>query len=196
MARYTFTCEHFNYNDFNGDEQDVASKHTTQFRADDLTTMLENFEMFLRGAGFQFDGVIDVVPMEDGNDCEEDLRAIDDFVAEQRSEKVMNHIVKDLMGRESSFKTEVELDNMNASFVAGSSDWDTGAAMPTFRIDDTIDLSGITISSLNTDPVFSEQYSFDFSATSDKCEVCSLPKSVMSIHKCYDDNCPLYAVKN
>ena len=191
MARYTFTCEHFNYNDFNGDEQNVASKHTTQFRADTLETMLENFEMFLRGAGFQFDGVIDVVPMEDGNDCEEDLRAIDDFVAEQRSEKVMNHIVKDLM--DNPFKPEDELDNMNKSFVAGASDWDTGAAMSTFRIDDTIDLSGITISSLNTDPVLSEQYSFNFS---DKCEVCSLPKSVMSIHKCYDDNCPLYAVKN
>ena len=104
MARYTFTCQHFNYNDFNGDEQDVASMHTTQFRADDLNTMLENFEMFLRGAGFQFDGVIDVVSI-DGNDCEEDLRAIDDFVAEQRSEKVMNHIVRDLM--DSPFKTEV-----------------------------------------------------------------------------------------
>ena len=190
MARYTFTCQHFNYNDFNGDEQDVASMHTTQFRADDLNTMLENFEMFLRGAGFQFDGVIDVVSI-DGNDCGEDLRAIDDFVAEQRSEKVMNHIVRDLM--DSPFKTEVELDNMNKAFVAGASDWDTGAAMPTYRIDDTIDLSGITISSLNTDPVFSEQYSFDFS---DKCEVCSLPKSVMAIHKCYDDNCPIYAVKN
>jgi hypothetical protein len=193
MARYTFTCEHFDYDMFRGEENGVASTHITQFRADDLTTMLENFESFLRGAGFHFDGVIDVVSVDDGK---EDLRAIDDFVAEQRSERVMDHIVKDLMGRESSFKTEVELDNMNASFVAGSSDWDTGAAMPTFRIDDTIDLSDITISSLNTDPVFSEQYSFDFSATSDKCEVCSLPKSVMSIHKCYDDNCPLYAVKN
>ena len=165
MARYTFTCEHFNYNDFNGDEQNVASKHTTEFRADTLETMLENFEMFLRGAGFQFDGVIDIVSMEDGNDCEEDLRAIDDFVAEQRSEKVMNHIVKDLM--DNPFKTEDELDNMNKAFVAGAS--------------------------LNTDPVLSEQYSFEFS---DKCEVCSLPKSVMSIHKCYDDNCPIYAVKN
>jgi len=183
MARYTFTCQHFNYNDFNGDEQNVASMHTTQFRADDLTTMLENFEMFLRGAGFQFDGVIDVVPMEHGNDCEEDLRAIDDFVAEHQSEKVMAHIVKDLMAN--SFKSEdeyeVKLDN-----------WDTGAAMATSRIDDTIDLSGITISSLNSDPVLLEQHSFDFS---DRCEVCSLPKSVMSIHKCYDDNCPIYAVK-
>ena len=65
MARYTFTCEHFDYNNFTGEELDVASKHTTEFRADDLTTMLENFELFLRGAGFVFDGVIDVVKPED-----------------------------------------------------------------------------------------------------------------------------------
>ena len=67
MARYTFTCEHFDYNDFTGDEQNVASKHTTQFRADTLETMLENFEMFLRGAGFQFDGVIDVISPEEND---------------------------------------------------------------------------------------------------------------------------------
>ena len=143
MARYTFTCEHFDYNDFTGDEQNVASKHTTEFRADTLETMLENFEMFLRGAGFQFDGVIDIVPMEDGNDCEEDLRAIDDFVAERRSEKVMNHIVKDLMNN--PFKTEDELDNMNKDFVAGAS--------------------------LNTASVFSEQGSFDFSENCQLCKL-------------------------
>jgi hypothetical protein len=67
MARYTFTCEHFDYDMFRGEENGVASKHTTQFRADELTTMLENFELFLRGSGFVFDGVIDVVN-PDAND--------------------------------------------------------------------------------------------------------------------------------
>ena len=61
MARYTFTCEHFDYDMFRGEENGVASKHTTEFRADNLTTMLENFDLFLRGSGFVFDGVIDVV---------------------------------------------------------------------------------------------------------------------------------------
>jgi hypothetical protein len=70
MARYTFICEHFDYNNWNGKEEDVASKHTTEFRADDLTTMLENFEMFLRGAGFQFDGVLDVVKIEEPEEIE------------------------------------------------------------------------------------------------------------------------------
>lgn len=87
MARYTFTCEHFDYNNFTGDELDnVASKHTTEFRADDLTTMLENFELFLRGAGFVFDGVIDVV----NPDAEEIDFEIED-------PHIMSHLVNDIM---------------------------------------------------------------------------------------------------
>lgn len=65
MSRYTFTCEHFDYNDFTGKEEKVSSKHTVEFRADTLETMLENFEMFLRGAGFHFDGQLDIVQDEE-----------------------------------------------------------------------------------------------------------------------------------
>jgi hypothetical protein len=67
MARYTFTCEHFDYESFEGlASEKVVSRHTTEFRAADLTTMLENFELFLRGSGFHFNGVIDIVnPDED-----------------------------------------------------------------------------------------------------------------------------------
>ena len=64
MARYTFTCEHFDYNDWTGEETGVISKTVTEFRADEMITMLENFESFLRGAGFVFDGHIDVVEPE------------------------------------------------------------------------------------------------------------------------------------
>ena len=128
MARYTFTCEHFDYNNFTGDELDVASKHTTEFRADDLTTMLENFEMFLRGAGFQFDGTIDVVnPDAEFDDTD------DESVADS---KVMEHIVADLLRQQ-----EIQ------------------------------ELQG-------------------------KCEVCGLDKQVMAVHKCFDNNCPIYTPKN
>jgi hypothetical protein len=65
MARYTFTCEHLDYDMFRGEENGVASKHTTEFSADTLETMLENFELFLRGSGFHFDGVLDVVKPEE-----------------------------------------------------------------------------------------------------------------------------------
>jgi hypothetical protein len=202
MARYTFTCEHFSYNDFTGDEMDVASKHTTEFRADDLTTMLENFESFLRGAGFYFEGHLDVVNEDLGNFdgdygvAEED----EEFGNEEQSRKVMQHIVQDLMKNPISMKNNddifINLDNMNSGSGISSNEWDTGAAMPTLAIDDTIDLSRITISTLNTDPIFSEQYTLNFSEYKGNCEVCNLPKSVMAVHKCYDDNCPLYAPKN
>ena len=86
MARYTFTCEHFNYDMFRGEENGVASKHTTEFRADDLTTMLENFELFLRGSGFHFDGVLDVVKPD-----EEEI----DFEIEDPH--IMSHLVNDIM---------------------------------------------------------------------------------------------------
>ena len=126
MARYTFTCEHFDYNNFTGEELDVASKHTTEFRADDLTTMLENFEMFLRGAGFHFDGTIDVVKPED-DDIDDEEPVVDS--------KVMEHIVADLLRQQ-----EIQ------------------------------ELQG-------------------------KCEVCGIDKQVMAVHKCFDDNCPIYAPK-
>ena len=133
MARYTFTCEHFDYNNFTGKENGVASKHTTEFRADDLTTMLENFEMFLRGAGFHFDGVIDVV----NPDADDDIfREEDDEAKFEANSKVIEHIVADLLRQQ-----EIQ------------------------------ELQG-------------------------KCEVCGIDKQVMAVHKCFDDNCPIYAPKN
>jgi predicted nucleic acid-binding Zn-ribbon protein len=195
MARYTFTCEHFNYNDFNGDEQNVAAKHTTEFRADTLETMLENFEMFLRGSGFVFDGVIDVVSVEDGSDCEEDLRAIDDFVAEQRSERVMNHIVNDLMTNpfKSKEQYEINLQGLNESttvFGASDSDgqysfnFDTMAgAQPTYTVNFDDQTEDFTIGGVNLDEINI--------SLNEYCEVCNLPKSVMQSHKCYDEKCPI-----
>ena len=100
MARYTFTCEHFDYNDFTGDEQNVASKHTTEFRADTLETMLENFELFLRGSGFVFDGVIDVVKPEDENF---------DFT----ETNVMPHLVNDILNSPKFNATSLTGQNAN-----------------------------------------------------------------------------------
>ena len=182
MARYTFTCEHFDYNDFNGDEQNVASKHTTQFRADTLETMLENFEMFLRGAGFQFDGVIDVISPEE-NDIEEDLQAIDEFVADHQSERVMDHIVKDLM-RQNDQKESVKLqDQFGDVFVSDDSMGSPfAAAQSTLTItSDEYDLSPLQLN-LNLE--------------NETCSLCKLPVSVMKLHQCFDPSCPSGAYRN
>jgi hypothetical protein len=197
MARYTFTCEHFSYNDF-GDENNIASKHTTEFRADTLETMIENFEMFLRGSGFVFDGVIDVVPMEDSNDCEEDLRAIDEFVSDQRGHRVFSSMVDDLLKDDG----KVILSGINDFDNQHSFNFDNMAAgQPTFTVNS---IENINISSLSDDyivsfdsnqiPAFTtknlnlDEINISFN---EYCEVCHLPKSVMQSHKCYDEKCPV-----
>jgi hypothetical protein len=168
MARYTFTCEHFNYNDF-GDENNIASKHTTEFRADTLETMLENFEMFLRGSGFHFDGVIDVVSLED--DVEDDV-------------SVMSHIADDLI-RQNSKKSEEDI--FGDVFVSNESeiDFDFGAAGPTLTV-----LPGLE--PLATEDDF--QINLDFE--NENCSLCKLPISVMDLHQCFDPSCPSGAYRN
>jgi hypothetical protein len=60
MPKFVFTCEH---KDIWTNNQ--VCKNTHEFETETLNEVLQNFEMFLRGAGYVFDGVIDVVPSED-----------------------------------------------------------------------------------------------------------------------------------
>jgi hypothetical protein len=174
MAKYTFTCEHFNYNDFNGNEMDVASKHTTEFRADDLTTMLENFESFLRGAGFHFDGVIDIVPPEKEISWDEEETGDTDA---ELSKRVFDHMVKDLTKNNDDIVVSVpnqysfNFETMNDSHG-------------TYKIDDGVDFKEIN---------FSLQES-SFEETN--CPLCKLPVSVMQLHQCFDPKCPCGAYRN
>jgi hypothetical protein len=89
MARYTFVCEHLEYDMFRGEENSVAVKHTTEFNADDLNTMLQNFESFLRGAGFHFNGTIDIVNEEEGQWDDED--------GDDTGSLVMSSMVNDIL---------------------------------------------------------------------------------------------------
>ena len=58
MPKFKFTCDHSN---------SFVDEHviTQEFRAESLNDVLENFEMFLRGAGYVVDGVLDIVPHDD-----------------------------------------------------------------------------------------------------------------------------------
>jgi hypothetical protein len=86
MARYTFICEQTDI----FDEDNVTSKHTTEFRADDLNSVLEEVEMFLKGSGFHFDGVLDIVKPEEERNWDDE----DDYEPDVR---VMEHVVADLL---------------------------------------------------------------------------------------------------
>ena len=60
MPKFTLTCQHTSMW-----TNQSTCKNTHEFEVETLNEVLENFEMFLRGAGYVFDGVIDVVPSED-----------------------------------------------------------------------------------------------------------------------------------
>lgn len=65
MTKYTLIVEH---EDLYG--KPSGQKSTHEFHADTLSTVLENTELFLRGAGFYFEGNLDIIkdePYEDDN---------------------------------------------------------------------------------------------------------------------------------
>lgn len=190
MARYTFTCEHFNYNDFNGREETVSSKHTTEFRADDLTTMIENYEMFLRGSGFNFDGVLDVVPNEpveygDSNFETESIgtntKAWDWTVNQLQTNPIEFqsgiYVNSDNMGSQQDLFTEsINLDDINLSL---------SELNPNYVLSDEIDIRDISINFDTTD------IEKTFTLVGERCSVCKLSLEMMKNHTCFDTNCPL-----
>ena len=60
MSKYTFTCE---YTDISG--RPDGSKITIEVQEDTLMSVVEAFERFLKGAGFIFDGYLQIVDEEE-----------------------------------------------------------------------------------------------------------------------------------
>lgn len=60
MTKYTFIAEH---EDVYGNPS--GHKVSTEFNADHISTVLENFQMFLNGVGFQTQGTLDFIPDEE-----------------------------------------------------------------------------------------------------------------------------------
>ena len=61
MSKFTFICEE---EPMPFSEGRVISKKTVEFNGVSLTDIMQEFEMFLRGCGFHFDGVVDIVKEE------------------------------------------------------------------------------------------------------------------------------------
>jgi hypothetical protein len=66
MSKFTFICEDEPMPFSNG----VVTKRTAEFCCVSLPDVLQEFEMFLHGCGFHFDGVIDIVK-EESDDLDE-----------------------------------------------------------------------------------------------------------------------------
>lgn len=80
MSKFTFICQEESMPFMNSTE----AKRTVEFRADGLSDILQEFEAFLRGAGFYFEGQLDIV-----ND--------EELVEEQEYNTAWNGIVNSLM---------------------------------------------------------------------------------------------------
>ena len=61
MSKFTFICEEqqFPFGD------NIPTKRTVEFNAVSLIDILQEFEYFLKGAGFYINGTLEVVPEEE-----------------------------------------------------------------------------------------------------------------------------------
>jgi hypothetical protein len=90
--KITLKCEQPNYDVFTGKEGSIERTVIHEFVAPSLSDALENYEMFLRGIGFHFDGQLDIVTDEVVEDTIE-YQGVD----EQKSSQVMNQMVDQLL---------------------------------------------------------------------------------------------------
>lgn len=67
MSKFTFV-----YQNFDIYSNELTSKITTETNAETLNEVLEEFECFLKGAGYYFDGKIDIVKEDDDYDFDDE----------------------------------------------------------------------------------------------------------------------------
>ena len=116
MAKYTFISE----------ESLNRSKVTFEFEAVSLTEMLEQFEYFLRGSGFMFDGFIDIVESEDLSFADvEDLN--------DAGEKVFASMVEGLNGLSAAPDELCTVCGISKSRMDGQKCWDEKCPMKEYN---------------------------------------------------------------
>jgi hypothetical protein len=64
MSKFTFVCQEESMPFVHS----IQSKRTVEFNAETLDDILNEFEMFLRGAGFHFEGRLDIVNEDEWNE--------------------------------------------------------------------------------------------------------------------------------
>ena len=109
MAKYTFISE----------ESLNRSKITFEFEAVSLTDMLEQFEHFLRGCSFVFDGFVDIVEPEELSSADvEDLN--------DTGEKVFANMAETLTSQETDL---CSVCGISKARMEGHSCWDEKCPM-------------------------------------------------------------------
>ena len=174
MSKFTFISERFDYDEDTGEQRNLVSKTTREFHGHHLDSVLDEMTEFLRGAGYHFDGHLDVVSYE--SEIDDFDRELDELKDEVRSQRVFDHIVRDIQNN--PFEKNKDKDSFGDIFISSEDiQTDFGAAGLTMTFgDDDIQL--------------------DLNFDEDKCSLCKLPKSVMQLHQCFDPSCPSGAYRN
>ena len=90
--KITLKCEQPTYDVFTGKEGSIERTVIHEFVAPSLADALENYEMFLRGIGFHFDGQLDIVTdevVEDNNN----YQSVDEQISSQVFEQMVGSLV-------------------------------------------------------------------------------------------------------
>jgi len=73
MSKFTFICEE----EAMPFADAVSSKKTVEFKAETISDIINEFQMFLKGCGFSFDGRLDFV--QENHEWIQDKRADQEF---------------------------------------------------------------------------------------------------------------------
>jgi hypothetical protein len=196
MSKFTFINEQFEYDEYTGEEGRIISKSTREFHGHTLESVLDEITSFLRGAGYHFDGHLDVVPFD--YEIQKLDKQIDDLnsqIAEERSSRVMSHMVDDLLKNPISVNPLSAVDDYSGSgdeelYLSINDSFDftdyktpIGAADTTFNINLNLDDINLTLN---------DHYDMgELTLKEENCSICKLPLSIMTSHKCFDERCPM-----
>ena len=130
MSKFTFISERFDYDEDTGEQRNLVSKTTREFHGHHLDSVLDEMTAFLRGAGYHFDGHLDVVSYESEiNKIDDEL---DELKDEVRSQRVFDHIVRDIQNN--PFEKNKDKDSFGDIFIS-SEDISSGTEDDIFQLD-------------------------------------------------------------
>ena len=130
MSKFTFISEQFDYDEYTGEQRNLISKTTREFHGHTLEGLLDEMTAFLRGAGYHFDGHLDVVSYESEiNKIDDEL---DELKDEMRSQRVFDHIVRDIQNN--PFEKNKDKDSFGDIFIS-SEDISSGTEDDIFQLD-------------------------------------------------------------
>ena len=146
---------------------------TVEFNADTLSSVLEQFELFLRGAGFYTSGTLDFV---NEDDCEE--WHTEEFVTPQEEPHEWTQTLRDDAEWPFPLKRPVE-----SIYDGDLNSPSAGATQPWQGVAPSVAMQW-TVNELMKGPKTVQ-------SITEKCSVCGISLQAMKNQKCWDVKCPI-----